>query len=142
MEHKKWVILCIIGGILMVLSSLIGSLGFIGTVLKLAAGVLGPEMQQIISNLLTVLGYIAAGGGISVILGALIAGFGPDRLGRIIIALGIGINIIGLIIILVTNIIGGSSINDLLGILISTFNGGYGLAGVSMSIVSRMKMKD
>jgi len=142
MEHKKWVILCIIGGILIVLSSLIGSLGFIGTVLKLAAGVLGPEMQQIISNLLTVLGYIAAGGGISVILGALIAGFGPDRLGRIIIALGIGINIIGLIIILVTNIIGGSSINDLFGILISTFNGGYGLAGVLMSIVSRMKMKD
>jgi len=142
MEHKKWVILCIIGGILMVLSSLIGSLGFIGTVLKLAAGVLGPEMQQIISNLLTVLGYIAAGGGISVILGALIAGFGPDRLGRIIIALGIGINIIGLIIIIVTNIIGGSSINDLFGILISTFNGGYGLAGVLMSIVSRMKMKD
>jgi len=142
MEHKKWVILCIIGGILMVLSSLIGSLGFIGTVLKLAAGVLGLEMQQIISNLLTVLGYIAAGGGISVILGALIVGFGPDRLGRIIIGFGIGTSIIALIIILVTNIVGGSSINDLLGILISTFNGGYGLAGVLMSIVSRMKMKD
>lgn len=142
MEHKKWVILCIIGGILMILSSLIGSLGFIGTVLKQAAGVLGPEMQQIISNLLTVLGYVAAGGGISVILGALIVGFGPDRLGRIIIGFGIGTSIIGLIIILVTNIIGGSSINDLFGILISTFNGGYGLAGVLVSIISRMKMKD
>jgi len=29
MEHKKWVILCFVGGVLMVLSSVVGSVGFI-----------------------------------------------------------------------------------------------------------------
>jgi MFS family permease len=142
MEHKKWVILCFIGGVLMVLSSVVGSVGFIGTVLSLAAGVLGLEMTQFFSILLTILGYIAAGGGISVIVGALIAGYGPDRIGRIVIGVGIGTGLIGLIIILITNLIAGVSISDLPNIFLSAFNGTYGLAGVLISIFSRMRLKD
>ncbi len=141
MEHKKWVILCFIGGVLMVLSSVVGSVGFIGTVLSLAAGVLGPDMTQFFSILLTILGYIAAGGGISVIIGALIAAFGPDRIGRIVIGIGIGTGLIGLIIILITNLIAGVSISDLPNIFLSAFNGTYGLAGVLISIFSRMRLK-
>ncbi|MHA1376157.1 MAG: hypothetical protein ACTSR7_17915 [Promethearchaeota archaeon] len=53
MEHKKWVILCIIGGILMILGSIVGSLGFIGTALTLIAGVMGPEMATTINMILT-----------------------------------------------------------------------------------------
>ena len=64
MEHKKWVILCFIGGVLMVLSSGVGSVGFIGTVLSWAAGVLGPDMTQGLSILLRIVGYIGEGGGI------------------------------------------------------------------------------
>jgi len=109
MEHKKWVILCFIGGVLMLLSSLVGSVGFIGTVLSWAAGVFGLDMTKTFSILMTILGYIAAGGGISVIVGALIAGYGPDRIGRIVIGIGIGTGLIGLIIILITNLIAGVS---------------------------------
>lgn len=142
MEHKKWVILCFIGGVLMVLSSVVGSVGFIGTVLSWAAGVFGLEMTKTFSILMTILAYIATGGGISVIVGALIAAFGPDRIGRIVIGIGIGTGLIGLIIILITNLIAGVSISDLPNIFSSAFNGTYGLAGVVISIFSRMRLKD
>ncbi len=126
----------------MILGSIVGSLGFIGTALTLIAGVMGPEMATTINTILTVLGYIAAGGGFSVIIGALIAGYGPDRVGRIIIGFGIGCSLIGLIIILITNLIGGTSIDDLFSVLLSAFNGIYGFAGVILSIFSRMRLKD
>jgi hypothetical protein len=142
MEHKKWVFLCIIGGILILLSSLVGSLGFIGTLLTFIAGILGPETAQIINIILTILGYIAGGGGFTVIIGALITSFGPNRLGRFIIGLGIGIGLIGLIILLITNLMGGIPLSNLPAILISTFNGIYGFVGVILSIFSRMRMKD
>lgn len=142
MERKKWVILCFIGGVLMVLSSVVGSVGFIDTVLSWAAGVFGLEMTKTFSILMTILAYIAAGGGISVIVGALIVGYGPDRIGRIVIGIGIGTSLIGLIIILITNLIAGVSISDLPNILASAFNGTYGLAGVVISIFSRMRLKD
>ena len=142
MEHKKWVILCFIGGVLMLVSSVVGSVGFIGIVLSWAAGVFGLEMTTTFSILMTILAYIAAGGGISVIVGALIAGYGPDRIGRIVIGIGIGTGLIGLIIILITNLIAGMSISDLPNIFSSAFNGTYGLAGVIISIFSRMRLKD
>jgi len=142
MEHKKWIILCFIGGVLMFVSSVVGSVGFIGIVLSWAAGVFGLEMTTTFSILMTILAYIAAGGGISVIVGALIAGYGPDRIGRIVIGIGIGTGLIGLIIILITNLIAGMSISDLPNIFSSAFNGTYGLAGVIISIFSRMRLKD
>ena len=142
MEHKKWVLLCIIGGILMILSSIVGSLGFIGTVISLISGILGPEFEQFFSVLLPILMYIAAGGGFSVIVGALIAGYGPDRIGRIVIGLGIGTSLIGLIILIITTLIGGTSISDLPSVLLSAFNGSYGLVGIIISIFSRMRLKD
>jgi len=141
MEHKKWIFLCIIGGGLMLLSSLVGSLGFIGTLLTFIGGLMGAETAEFINLLLIVLGFIAGGGGLTVIIGALIAGFGPDRLGRFIIGLGIGIGLIGLIILIITNLMGGLPLNDLFAILLSTFNGIYGFIGVVLSIFSRMRMK-
>lgn len=126
----------------MILSSIVGSLGFIGTVISLISGILGPEFEQFFSVLLPILMYIAAGGGFSVIVGALIAGYGPDRIGRIVIGLGIGTSLIGLIILIITTLIGGTSISDLPSVLLSAFNGSYGLVGIIISIFSRMRLKD
>ena len=142
MEHKKGVILCIIGGALMLLSSVLGRLGFLGTLITLLYGNVTPEIQQILEIILTIFSYIAAGGGISVIIGAFIAGFSSDFVGRLIVGFGIGASLISLIILLVTSIIGGSTINDLLSILLTTFNNAYGLAGVVISIIARRKLKD
>ncbi len=142
MEHKKGVILCIIGGALMLLSSVVGRLGFLGTLITLLYGNVTPEIQQILEIILTIFSYIAAGGGISVIIGAFVAGFSSDFVGRLIVGLGMGASLISLIILLVTSIIGGSTINNLLSILLTTFNNAYGLAGVVISIIARRKLKD
>jgi len=142
MEHKKWVILCIIGGALMLLSSVVGRVGFLATLINLLSGIVAPEIQQVLEIILTVFSYIAAAGGISVIIGALVAGFSSSFAGRLIVGLGIGASLISLIILLITSIIGGSTINDLLSILLTTFNNAYGLAGVVISIFARKKLKD
>ena len=142
MEHKKWILLCIIGGALMITSSLVGSVGFYGRLLELASGYVGPKTQRVLEIVLLVFSYFAAGGGISVIIGALIAGYSSDFAGRLIIGIGLGTGLFSLIILLITSIYGGSSIDDLPTILITTFNGGYGLAGVLISIFARMRLKD
>jgi hypothetical protein len=142
MEHKKWVVLCIIGGLLMILSSLVGRLGFLGTLIILLSGIVPPEIQQVLEILLTVFSYIAAGGGISVIIGALVAGFSSDFVGRLIVGLGIGASLISLIILIITSITGGSTINDIPSILLTTFNNAYGLAGVIIAIIARRNLKD
>ncbi len=142
MEHKKWVILCMIGGILMLLSSLIGRIGFLGTLLQLLSGIVSPEIQRVIEIILTVFTYIAAGGGISVIIGALITGYSSDFIGRLVVGIGIGASLISLIILLITSIFGGTTINDLLQILLNTFNGIYGLAGVLIAIIARRNLND
>ncbi|TET60245.1 MAG: hypothetical protein E3J52_04220 [Promethearchaeota archaeon] len=142
MEHKKWVILCLIGGALMLVSSVVGRVGFLGTLISLISGYVGPETQRIIEIVLTVFTFIAAGGGISVIIGALIAGFSSDFVGRIVIGFGIGASLISLIILLITSIFGGVTIGDLPTILLTTFNGIFGLVGVVISIIGRMRLKD
>ena len=126
----------------MLLSSVVGRLGFLGTLITLLYGNVTPEIQQILEIILTIFSYIAAGGGISVIIGAFIAGFSSDFVGRLIVGFGIGASLISLIILLVTSIIGGSTINDLLSILLTTFNNAYGLAGVVISIIARRQLKD
>lgn len=142
MEHKKWVILCIIGGVLMLLSSLVGRIGFLGTILNFIAGYVGPEAKQIIEVVLNIFTFIAAGGGISVIIGALIAGWSSDFVGRLVAGIGIGASLISLIIILITSLFGGTTINDLPSIFLNTFNGIYGLVGVLIAIFARRQLKD
>ena len=65
---------------------------------------------------------IAAGGGVSVIIGAVIVGFGMYRLGKIIIALGAGMGLIGFIIFITGSIINGSIVNDLNAIIFEIIN--------------------
>ena len=144
MEHKKWVFLCIIGGALMIISSVVGSVGFYGTLINLISdsGLVGPKTQRVLEIVLLIFSYIAAGGGISVIVGALIAGFSSDFIGRLIAGIGIGAGLISLITLLITSIYGGSTVDDLPQILLNTFNGTYGLAGVLIAIFARRKLKD
>ena len=142
MEHKKWVILCIIGGTLMLLSSVIGRVGFLGTLITLLIGVVTPEIQLILEIVLTVFSYIAAAGGLAVIIGAFVSGFSSDFAGRLIVGLGIGSSLISLIILVITSIYGGSTVGDLPSILLTTFNGAYGLAGVIIAIIARRNLKD
>ena len=144
MQYKKWVILCIMGGILMVLSSIVGRVGFLGTLITLlsSSGFVPLEIQQVLEIILTVFSSIAAAGGFSVIIGALIAGFSSVHLGRFIVGLGIGASLVSIIILIITSIVGGIAITNLPSILFTAFNNAYGLAGVVISIIARRKLKD
>ena len=142
MKHKKWVFLCIIGGALMITSSLVGSVGFYGRLLSLASGIVSAEVRAVLEIILMVFTYIAAAGGISVIVGALIAGYSSNFAGRLVVGMGLGTGLVSIIILLATSIYGGSSVGDLPTILITSFNGTYGLVGVILSIFGRMKLKD
>ena len=126
----------------MITSSIVGSVGFYGTLITLISNYVGPKTQQVLEIVLMIFTYIAAGGGISVIVGALVAGFSSDFAGRLIAGIGIGTGLFGLIILLITSIYGGVTIDDLPTIFITTFNGSYGLAGVVISILGRMRLKN
>ncbi len=142
MEHKKWVLLCIVGGALMIVSSLVGRVGFLGTLITLLSDYVGPKTQQVLNIILTVFTFIAVGGGISVIVGAFIAGFSSNFAGRLVVGMGIGVGLFSLITLIATSLYGGVTVDDLPSILLITFNGSYGLAGVIISIFARMRLKD
>ena len=141
MKNKKWVILCIIGGILMILGSTIGSIAFFEMIFGLLQGILSQSLLKIVDLVLKVLAYIAGGGGVSVIIGAILVGIGVYRLGKIIIAIGAGIGLIGFIIYIIVSILNGSIANELIGIIIQAINGGYGFIGVLLTIIARTGMK-
>ncbi|MHA2394080.1 MAG: hypothetical protein ACXAEX_19265 [Promethearchaeota archaeon] len=142
MEDKKWILLCVIGGTLMILGSTIGNINFFETVYGMLVGTLSETWLDIIRYGLNILAFIAAGGGVSVIVGAVIVGFGMYRLGKIIIALGAGLGLIGFIIFITGSIINGSIVNDLNAIIFEIINGGYGFLGVLLTIVARTFMKE
>ncbi|HDZ17574.1 hypothetical protein LCGC14_1017940 [marine sediment metagenome] len=126
----------------MIISSVVGSVGFYGRIITLLSSFVSPEIQLVLTIILTVFGYITMGGGISVIIGALVSGFSSDFAGRFIIGMGIGAGLVSLITLLVTSIYGGAAIDNLLTVFLTVFNGTYGLASVVVSIIGRMRLKD
>lgn len=143
MEDKKWILLCVIGGILMILGSTIGNINFFETVYGMLEGILTSQLWlDIIRYGLNAMAFIAAGGGVTVIVGAVIVGFGVYGIGKFIIGLGAGLGLIGFIIFITGSIINGSIINDLTSIIIEIVNGGYGFLGVLLTIVARTFMTE
>jgi hypothetical protein len=82
MEYKKWAIICIIGGALVIISSVVGRVVFMDLINLISSSsstvFVDPNTQQVFELNLTVFSFIAGGGGILVIIGALIAGFSSD----------------------------------------------------------------
>ncbi len=149
MENKKWISLCIVGGILMIIGTVAGSVGFFETVFQIASQFLeeqfglGEVSAAIFEFILVIFNYIAMGGGISVIVGALIVALGSYGAGKFIIGLGAGMGLISLIIFLVTGIIEGALIGFFTELIVCLIglNGGFGFTGVLLTILSRRKMK-
>ena len=136
MVEKKWVSLCILGGILMILSSIIGSVSFFALVFGIASDLLGSEAAYILSTVLIIFAFIAGLGGIAVILGVILVVRDKIGLGKFIIGLGAGMGLIGFIIFIITSIMAGP-----LAIIYALINGSYGLLGVIFTIFARRKFK-
>ncbi len=141
MENKKWILLCIIGGILMIIGSVIGSITFFETLFDLIEADVGEDVAKIVSLVIQILGYIAMAGGISVIVGSLIVAMDHYRLGKFIIGIGAGMGLISLLIFLITGIVEGSILEELDQIVTETIHGSYGFLGVILTIIARMKLK-
>ena len=91
---------------------------------------------------LTICIYIALGGGVSVIIGAIIA-TKTLGLGKWIIGLGAGMGLIGFIIFIVTGIYAGTLTGTVVEIVIGLLLGpaSYGIIGVFLTIFARKGMK-
>lgn len=136
MAEKKWVWLCILGGILMILSSVFGSVSFFALIFGIASDLLGSEVAFVLSIVLIIFAFIAGLGGVAVILGVILVVRDKIGLGKFIIGLGAGMGLIGFIIFIITSIVAGP-----LAIIYAFINGSYGLLGVILTIFARRKFK-
>ena len=97
MQNKTPFLLCLIGGILLIIASLVGSIGIYGDILDYVAVAL-PDLVGIIEYVLIILNFIAGLGGIAVIFGALMLTRGKVGSGKFIIGIALSMGLIGLII--------------------------------------------
>lgn len=141
MAKAGGIIACIIGGILMFVASLIGTAASYIIIVNIVAKQL-PEYESYLITFLGICVFIAGFGGLSVIVGAIIA-FKVRPMGKWIIGLGAGMGLIGFISWIVTGIIAGTLTGTVIEILIGLLLGpaSYGIIGVFISIFGRKKIK-
>jgi hypothetical protein len=92
--------LAIVGGLLILIGGGTGMVGFLIEIQDIIDNLMGGT-DETVETVFTVLIYIAALGGIAVILGGILVYKNVVIVGKIIIILGTGIGIIGLIIALI-----------------------------------------
>ena len=125
----------------MFLGSLVGGITIFVILADFATEQLGSDIGPAVGILLSILGYIAAAGGIAVIIGAIIVAMDHYKLGKFIIMLGAGMGLIGLIIMLITGVIACTVVEEVTASVSAIINGSYGFAGVLLTILSRRKLK-
>ena len=135
------IITCIIGGALMLLASIVGTAASYLIIGDIVAKQL-PEYRDLIITFLGICVFIAGFGGLSVIVGAIIA-FKVRPMGKWIIGLGAGMGLIGFISWIVTGVIAGTLTGTVIEILIGLLLGpaSYGIIGVFISIFGRKRIK-
>jgi hypothetical protein len=143
MENKKWIFLCIVGASLMIIGSVIGNPTMFAFIFGVAVEYVGPETERYLSIILDIFTYIAMGGGISVIAGAILVMMNRYKIGKLIIWIGAGMGLLGLIAFMAMQGIEGTLLSMLRVELTALLglNGGFGFAGIILVVLSRFKMK-
>ncbi|MGD9396416.1 MAG: hypothetical protein PVJ05_08320 [Candidatus Thorarchaeota archaeon] len=138
MKNGLSVALALIGGFLLFQVSWVGSIGFIADI-ALYAQTYFPAAAEIITLVLTILLYIAALGGIAVIIGGILIAMDRIGIGKFVIGLGAGVGLFGLIIMLVEAYLAGgvAALTDILTMISQSI----AWIGVIMSIVARSRVK-
>jgi hypothetical protein len=133
------VALALIGGFLLVQVSWVGSIGFIADIAYFAQNYFSPLISDSVELVLTILFYVAALGGIAVIIGGVLIGLSRIRIGKFVIGLGAGVGLFGLIIMLVEAFM----IGGVLGFteILTYVSQSIAWIGVIMSIVARSRAK-
>lgn len=144
MKHITGFILLFVGGILMIISSTVGSIKVFDFLYNIVVNQ-WPQYQQIASIILTILQWIADLGGVAIIVGAFFILIGGVRIGKFIIWIGLAFGTFALIIWLasqivnLTGIITDPTIISYINQLYAQFNYGSGLSflGVVLAIFGR-----
>ena len=145
MKHKTGFILLIIGGALMIYSSVEGSIQIFETLYNIAASE-WPEYEPIFNVIVNVIfKWIANLGGVAVIAGAILIVIGQVRLGKFIIWIGLAFGTFALIIWIVTQIVRFTGVITDPTIVYYleelynrfTYGSGLGFAGVVIAIIGR-----
>jgi predicted nucleic acid-binding Zn ribbon protein len=149
MENKKWILLTLIGGVLMIIGSAVGSIAFYEFLYNILADYVTEDLKPLISAFLVIISFLAAGGGYTVIAGLIIFMIKQYRLGRIIISFGTGFGLIGIIVYItyyIVNVTGIITNPTVLAYLtqiygLFSFNSGFGFAGTVLAVIGRMGLK-
>jgi len=134
MKNQKPILFALIGGILLIQSTWVGSVGFLDDLATYAITYF-PTVADIVTLILNVLVYIAALGGIAVIVGAILIWMSREGTAKFIIGLGAGVGLIGLIIMLAEAVIAGG-VEALLDVL-TLLSQSIAWIGVILSIIAR-----
>ncbi|MFX1259232.1 MAG: zinc ribbon domain-containing protein, partial [Promethearchaeota archaeon] len=146
----KWILICISGGILMLIGSASG-FAILFLILGLyseygatyLSSAIGAELTTVLTVLITLLLVIMAGGGISVIIGAILIYINMYKLGKIIIALGTGMGLFGIIMFLIWEASFVNPVNTLtdFGFFLLSLLLNFYFIGVLMAFIAKKKMK-
>jgi hypothetical protein len=149
MKNLIWILLCFLGGILMIIGSATGSAVFYVYLANLVSSYISPEFMPLVAAILTVLEYIAFYGGYSVIVGTILILINQIKLGRIIIVVTTSFGMLGVVFYAGTWILGKSGIAvspavqvilDQMYILF-TYNSGLAFTGTVLAVIGRYGIK-
>ncbi len=149
MKNLIWILLCFLGGTLMIIGSAIGSAVFYVYLANLVSSYISPEFMPLVAVILTVLEYIAFYGGYSVIVGAILILIDQIRLGKIIIMVATSFGMLGLVFYVGIWILGYSGIGvspavqTILTQMYSlfTYNTGLAFTGTILAVIGRYGIK-
>lgn len=145
-----WIFVIIVGAILMILGSAVGSQFYTKLLEQLIlAGFIGPEFIPLVSSIMIVLGYIALYGGYSVLVAVFLILIKWNRVGRIIITIATGFGVLGLIIYGASWAVGyfGIALNPTWQTILDTvhgvftFDSGMALAGTAAVVIGKFLLK-
>jgi hypothetical protein len=128
-QNKTAAILAILGGIILLIAGVTGAAAWerLG---DLAIEITGIEALGTVFQILVVMGSL---GGLLVILGGLLFSWDKVGGGKVLIAIGAGMGLIGLIIFLILTLMSDDPGGNIIGAL------SIGFVGLILSIIARMK---
>jgi len=146
------IILLIIGGILMIISSAIGSIGIYETLYGLISTEIPANlawMIPILRVLILIMRWLADLGGGAVIVGAIFVALGSFRFGKWLVSVGLTFGTLALIIWVISQIVNATNIitdPQILSYLARlegffTYNTGLQFGGVTLAIIGRNVIK-
>ncbi len=133
-RNKKAVMILIISGLFVIEGNMVGGsgiFGFLGDIIVEQGYITEAYMIDLITTVIFVFGLIGSLGGITVIMGAGFIFFYRKILGKLLVALGTGMGLIGLFILFLTTFITG--IYAFLGLILIIIHS-IGWIGVLLSI--------